>query len=271
MPRPSAEAGRDRGAVQSVERALALIDLLAREQGGLTLTEICQLAGLHTSTAYRLLATLAAHGFVRRDPERRTYRLGLHLLHLGEAARAQCDLREEAAGTLQSLAHRTRELANLVVPSGNRAIYISQAHAQSELTVRMFTQVGAWVPLHCTAVGKAIIAHWPDEDLEQLTREGLPAHTPNTITSPERLQSELAAIRQRGYAIDDEEREVGVRCIASPVFDAEGQVVAALSISGPAGRVTPDRFAELGETVREAAARLSERLGFSGHSAQPRP
>lgn len=255
---------RDRGAVQSVERALALLDTLAGERNGLSLTELCERVGLHTSTAYRLLATLAAAGYVRQDRERKTYRLGLHLLHIGEAAKAQCDLRQEAAGCLEALAHRAGELANLVIPSGNRAIYIAQAQAGSGHAIRMFTQLGAWVPLHCTAVGKAMLAYWPEEELARLIAEGLPAHTANTITNPLRLQRELEAVRQQGYAVDDEERELGVRCLASPVWDADGRLVAALSISGPSGRVTPERFAELGAMVRQAAAQLSQRLGYGG-------
>ncbi len=257
---------RDRSMVQSVERALAILDALAGTASGLGLTEVCGRVGLHTSTAYRLLATLAARGYVRQDRDRRVYRLGLHLLHIGEAARGQCDLREEAVGRLEALARRAGELANLVIPSGQRAIYIAQAQPPTRHPVRMFTQLGAWVPLHCTAVGKAIIAHWPAEEVEQVLRDGLPAYTANTITNPLRLQRELDEVRRLGYAVDDEERELGVRCLASPVRDADGHVVAALSISGPSGRVTPDRLAELGEMVRQAAAQLSERLGYAGRA-----
>lgn len=262
--RPADDTQRDPGTVQSVERALMLLDALAQEPGGLGLSEMCRLVGLHTSTAHRILATLIACGYVRQDRERKTYRLGLHLLHIGEAAKAQCDLREEAAGTLEALAHRTGELANLVIPSGNRAIYIAQAQARTQRAIHMFTQLGAWVPLHCTAVGKAMLAYWPEEDLADLFEEGLPASTANTITNPLRLRRELEEIRQQHYAIDDEERELGVRCIASPVWDSDGRLVAAISISGPSGRVTPDRFAELGDIVVRAAVQLSERLGFSG-------
>ncbi|HOG46281.1 MAG TPA: IclR family transcriptional regulator [Anaerolineae bacterium] len=255
-------AERDHSAVQSVERTLHILDTLAAARSGLSLTELCGRTGLHTSTVYRLLATLLAHGYVRQDGERKAYRLGLHLLHIGEAARAQCDLRDEAMGCLEALARRSSELANLAIPSGNRAIYIAQAQAQRGHAIGMFTQLGAWVPLHCTAVGKAIIAHRPEAEVEHLIQEGLPAHTANTITNPLRLRGELAEVRRRGYAIDDEERELGVRCIAGPVWDADGRLVAAISISGPSGRVTPERFAELGSLVSQAAQQLSERIGY---------
>ncbi len=257
-------AERDRNTIQSLERALRILDTLAGARNGLGLTEICGRVGLHTSTAYRLLSTLAAHGYVRQDGERKVYRLGLHLLHLGEAARAQCDLRQEAAGCLEALAHRCGELANLVIPSGHRAIYIAQAQPLNERAVRMFAQLGAWVPLHCTAVGKAIIAHWPADELQQLINEGLPAFTEHTITNPHRLQLELEQVRRQGYAVDNEERELGVRCLASPIWDADGRVIAAVSISGPSGRVRPERLAELGAMVLQAARQLSERLGYSG-------
>ncbi len=254
----------ERGSIQSVERALLLLDTLAEEKNGLALTELCERVGLHTSTVHRILATMIRRGYVRQDRQSKVYRLGLHLLHVGEAAKAQYDLRDEAMGTLEALAHRTGEVANLVIPSGNRVIYIAQAQAPAQRAFGMFTQLGAWAPLHCTAVGKAMIAYWPEEELERVIEEGMPAYTVNTITNPLRMRSELAEIRQRGYAIDDEERELGVRCIASPVWNADDQLVAAISISGPSGRITPERFAELGGIVRWAAAQLSERLGFSG-------
>jgi IclR family acetate operon transcriptional repressor len=223
---------------------------------------------MQLSTAHRILATLIAHDYVRQDRQTRSYRLGLQLVHMAEAARSQLDLREETADSLQELANRTGELANLIIPSGTRAIYIAQAQPPTRFAMAIFAQIGTWVPLYCTGAGKAILACSSQNEVETVIKDGLQAHTPNTITNPLRLQQELAEIRRRHYAVDDEEREIGVRCIASPILDSRGRVLAALSISGPAGRITPDRYEQLGALVGEIALDISRRLGYREPKAQ---
>jgi IclR family KDG regulon transcriptional repressor len=256
------EMPRERSLVQSIERALSVLNALADARTGLSLTKLSEQVSIQPSTAHRILATLIAHDYARQDRQTKSYRLGLQVLHIGEATRAQLDLREETADTLQQLANRTGELANLIIPSGARAIYIAQAQPPTRFGMAIFTQIGTWVPLHCTGAGKAILAWWNQSEVEAVLEDGLQAHTQNTITNPLRLQQELAEIRRRCYAIDDEEREIGVRCIASPILDNRGRVVAAMSISGPSGRITPDRYEELGTLVYAAALGISKRLGF---------
>lgn len=253
---------RERGLVQSIERALSVLNALADARSGLSLTRLSEQVGIQPSTAHRILATLIAHDFVRQDKQTKSYRLGLQLLHIGETTRVQLDLREETADILQQLANRSGELANLIIPSGTRAIYIGQAQPPTRFSMAIFTQIGTWVPLYCTGAGKAILAWWDQNEVEASIKDGLQAHTPNTITNPLRLQQELDLTRQRHYAIDDEEREIGVRCIASAILDNRAHVVAAISVSGPSGRIMPERYEQLGALVYEAARTISKRLGY---------
>lgn len=252
--------------VQSVERALVLLDALAEHNNGLTLTELSELVNLHASTAYRLLATMLKHGYVRQDSRSKAYRLGFRLLRVGQAANEQLDLRDEVIVDLEALAQDVQELANLVIPNGNQATYIAQVNGREGRSgVQMFTQLGANVPLCCTAVGKCILAYLPEDERAQILKEeDFQKFTPHTITSVQELQDELAQARCNGWAIDDEERELGVRCVASPVWDGTAKVIAAVGISGPTGRVTPDRIEILGETVLRTARAISRRLGYRG-------
>ena len=152
--------------MQSVERALVLLDTLAEQNNGLTLTELCKLVDLHPSTAYRLLATLLEHEYVRQDKRSKVYRLGFRLLRVGQAANEQLDLSDEATEDLETLAQDVQELANLVIPNGAQATYIAQSNGRKGRSgVQMFTQLGANVPLCCTAVGKCILAHLPENEL----------------------------------------------------------------------------------------------------------
>lgn len=253
--------------VQSVERALSILDALAVERDGLGVSEISKRVGLNAPTTHRLLATLVARGYARQDRRRKVYRLGLNSLHIGEATRFQLDVRDESMDLLKELARRSGEMVNLVVPSANRAVYVEQVKAGDQNSMQMFTQLGAWVPLHCTAVGKAIMSRLSESEVERyLEQEGLPAYTANTITNPLRFHQELERVRECGYALDDEERELGVRCVASPIMDGRGAVIAAVSVSGPSGRVGVDRWPALGGLVRESAFNISRRMGYVGET-----
>ncbi len=246
--------------VRSVTRALDLLDLLASSDAGMGISELSEGARLNASTVHRLLATLKARGFVRQDTASKKYLLGPQSIHLGAAARSHFDIRKEANGPLRELAENVQESTNLALLTGNEATYVAQMPANR--AVQMFTRMGVRVPLHCTGVGKAMLAHLPDSEARQILEdEPLQAFTANTITNRLKLHQELEGIRQRGFAVDNEEREIGVRCVASPIFDAGDEVLAAVSISGPSGRITLDRVEELSEFVRKAAAQISARLG----------
>nr|WP_242611227.1 IclR family transcriptional regulator [Blastococcus saxobsidens] len=220
------------GTVQSVNRALLLLELLAQGGGRLPVSELAQRSGLSLGTAHRLLATLAARGYVRQDHDRR-YALGAALLPLGDATRRL--LSSWALPFLSELAQDCGETVNLAVLEDDHVVYVAQAPGRHRM--RMFTQVGRRVLPHSTAVGKVLLA-WHEEDQlgRVIFRLGMPRHTSHTLTSLGAFRAELAAVRERGWAVDDEEQELGVRCLAVPVGPG-ADAVAALSVSAPASRL----------------------------------
>lgn len=245
--------------VQALDRALDLLEQLAHHPRGLALGTLASRSGLHKSTTHRLLHTLAQRGYVLQS-EDGVYRLGLRLLQLSSSLLEGIDLRAEARPVLQELLDRTNEVVHLVVMEQGEMVYIDKLEGTQ--TVRMHSSVGKRVPAHCTAVGKSILAHLPEPELDRLLAEkGLPRHTPRTITDPEELRRHLRQVREAGYALDLEENEQGIVCVAAPVSNHHGQVVAAISISAPAMRMGGGRIEELIPLVRQAAGRISARLG----------
>lgn len=220
------------GGVQSVERSFALLELLARAGGRLPLSDLAERSGLPLGTVHRLLQTLAGGGYVRQDADRR-YALGTALLPLGNAATRL--LGSWAQPYLGRLVEVSGETSNLAVLEDDRIVYLAQSPGRHR--VRMFTEVGRRVLPHSTAVGKVLMA-WQDESQVRrvMARLGLPRHTARTITDPATFLLELARVREQGYAVDDEEEEDGVRCLAVPVGPG-ATAVAAVSVSGPASRV----------------------------------
>jgi len=244
--------------VQSLERAFLLLELMAEEGGEVPLSRLAVGSGLPLSTIHRLIRTLVARGYVRQLPSRR-YVLGPRLIHLGESA-------ERALGTwalphLGDLVDGTGETANMAMLDGDRVVYVAQV--PSRHSMRMFTEVGRRVHLHCTGVGKALLAQLPHESARELVeRAGMPRRTSRTITDLDELMAELDRIRQQGYAVDDGEQEAGVRCVAVPVLGGPGQM--ALSVSGPAGRVTMEAVPQFAELLRATAAELAAELREDG-------
>ena len=254
-------AGRQ--TVQSVERTFDVLEALAASRQPVPISELSQRLGLHISTVHRLLATLIERGYARQDTVTGRYGIGPRLVELAGGLSEQVDLRQETRPFLEQLAVQVGETANLSVRSGNNLVYIDQV--QSARLVRMFTRVGSSAPLYCTGSGKLFLAFSPnfEQELERyLAQTTLEPHTPATLTTPRQLKSELLQIQQRGYSFDNEEMEEGVVCVAAPVFDGEGQVVAAISVSGPTGRMSSFDSARIVEPIRRAAARISEALGY---------
>jgi IclR family acetate operon transcriptional repressor len=255
--RPSAPSPSASGGVQSLERAFDLLERLADAGGELGLSELAGSSGLPLPTIHRLMRTLVACGYVRQQPNRR-YALGPRLIRLGESASRL--LGAWARPHLARLAEETGETANMALLDGDEVVYVAQA--PSRHSMRMFTEVGRRVLPHSTGVGKALLAHHGDEEVrELLARTGMPAATEKTITSPDDFLKALQRVRESGYAVDDNEQEIGVRCIAVPVPGAPTDT--AVSVSGPAGRLTDaarDAFVPL---LKEVARDLSEAL--AGH------
>ena len=245
------------GTVQSVHRALLLLELLTRAGGRLPVSELSARSGLSLGTTHRLLATLAARGYVRQEADRR-YALGTALLPLGDAATRL--LSSWAKPFLTELADECGETVNLAVLDDDHVTYVAQAPGRHRM--RMFTEVGRRVLPHSTAVGKVLLAwHGEDRLRRVVARLGLPERTPRTLTTFPALSAELARVRDRGWAVDDEEEELGVRCLAVPVRPGP-DAVAALSVSAPASRLDPDR-PEVIAALRRAADGLAGRLSGS--------
>ncbi|MDI3280627.1 MAG: IclR family transcriptional regulator [Bacillota bacterium] len=256
---PERLAGQGWKAVQSVERALGILEAVA-DEGPLNLTELAERVALSPSTTYRLLQTMTRLGFIRHDRSTGRYRLGLKALKIGAVAIRQFDLRAVARPHLRQLVEQCNETANLVVLDGAEVVYVDQVECSN--MVRMLAELGSRLPATCTGAGKAILAFLPPEELEHLLAEQpLVAYTPYTITAREEFQANLEAVRRRGYAVDNEERELGVRCVAAPIRDAAGKVVAAVSVSGPTARLSGEYIERhLGPLVREYADRISREL-----------
>jgi IclR family acetate operon transcriptional repressor len=242
------------GSVQALDRAIDLLEHLAGADDGMSLSDLAQKSGLPQPTAHRLLRTLVHRGYVRQLPTRR-YALGPSCMRLGE--RASHFLGAWTRPYLEQLVRAVGETANLAVLDGDLVVYVAQV--PSGHSMRMFNEVGRRVYPHCTGVGKAILSQLPEHAVRDIvSRTGMPEQTPRTITDIDGLLAELAQTRQRGYAIDDGEQEVGVRCLAAPVPGAP--TPAAVSISGPAARVTLSNAGVivplLGSTAVELGAEL---------------
>lgn len=257
-----AQAGGQLAGSQTLDRALTvLLEVADNGPRGLSLAECSHLLGYSKPTTHRILRTLAARGFLRRDEERGAYTLGLANLRLGMAFLDQLDVRREALPILRRLADVSRETVHLGVLSGGEVVYIEKV--ESPQAVRMWSRVGHTMPAYSTGVGKAILAFLPPEELRRILPARLEARTPATIPTRAELEAHLAEVRARGYSTDDIENEEGIRCVGAPVFDHSGSVCAGISIAGPAMRVTPERFPELGEMVRRAASEISARMGWA--------
>ena len=243
---------RTQGGVQSVERALSLLESLADLGHEVGVSELRTATGLPFGTIHRLLGTLVVHGYVRQNPQTHKYTLGPRLLRLGDAAGRHFG--GWVRPFLTELMEISGESANLVMLDGDHAVYVAQVPSRKH-SVRMFTEVGRRVMPHSTAVGKVLLAFRPRPTVEALLeRTGLPARTPRTTTDRDRFLAELDAVARQGYATDDGEEEIGVRCLAVPVFGV-GDGVAAVSVSAPEGRLhREDHERLLPEMLRVSAA-----------------
>lgn len=247
--------------MQSVSRAVRALELIAQE-GELGVTDLGRGLGVHKATASRLAATLAAGGLIERDPVTDRYRLGFGLIRLVGAAMAGIDLVRMAHPVLEELADRTHETVNIGVLSGDGVVYVDQV--SSAHLVATTNWVGRRTPLHSSSSGKVFLAHMPEPVRQQILARPLEALTPRTVTDPERLRRQIKEIRVRGYATIQDELEEGLNAVAAPVRQSNGEVVAALSVSGPSFRVRSIDLPRLGRFTIDAAGAVSWRLGYTG-------
>ena len=220
------------------------------------------MTGFPTTTVHRIAATLVKRQYFNQDPTTKNYSLALRFLELGTKVNQQFDLPAVARPHLQKLMSETGESANLAVRDGDSVVYLDQVQSNKSM-LKIFTQLGTRVPLYSTGVGKMFLSQWSRAELDSyLERTQLISHTPSTLVSRSELLKELEQISTRGFSVDNEEMEAGVRCVAALVYDHRQQVVAAISISGAAMRITPERIDDLGKKVKQCALDISRDLGF---------
>jgi len=242
--------------VSSVERTLRILELLANSRAGLTLPEISRRLGLPKSSAHCLLRTLERCGYLTCSKATRRFMFGLRLFSLANMALSGIRLREQARPFLQWLMNETGLTVHMAILEQGEVILVEKIGPAG--LARLATWVGKRMDLHCTGVGKAVLAHWPEEEARSfISSHGLPRHNENTIASVRRLREELAEIRKLGYALDDEEDEIGARCIGAPIFDRAGKVIAAVSVAGTTDQITAENLSLLAGMVKQAAGSVS--------------
>ncbi len=248
------------GSVQSVERALSLLEALGEDEEGTRLTDLAQRTGLSPSTVHRLLTTLEQRRFVQFDPSDGMWHMGRQAFAVGSAFVRQRNFVAPALPFLRRLRDQTRETANLGVADDGEVVCLTQV--ESREIMRAITRVGGRAPMASSGMGKAILSTYSEADVAVIVaRHGLPKLTPRSLTGAGALAEELARIRIRGYSVDDEEFVTGLRCVAAVVHDAQGEALCAISVSGLATRLTPDRAAVLGPLLRDTARELTRTLG----------
>jgi len=253
--------------LSSVRNAARLLKVFRSREVSIGVSELSRRLGLGKSTVHRLLTTLAAEGLIEQDPSNGEYRLGLVVFELGEAVRVHLDLHAAAGPVLAALREQTGESSQVGVLDGFEVVYVDRL--ESSQTLRLFTETGRRVPLHCTSSGKVLLAHLDDDHLDELLAVmPLPALTPHTITDPQAMRTELTRVRRRGWAEAVNEREIGVASVAAAIRDVDHRVVASISIGAPTMRLGPSRRRELAAAVVEAAEAVSRRLGYSPETSR---
>lgn len=240
----------------TVGRTLAVLDLVAAFGRPVRFAEILPEAGLPKATLYRFLQALTHQDMLAYDEDRQTYAPGMRLVRLAHSAWAQSSLAPLAQEVMNRLAADLGQTVHLAQLDNGAVLYVDKRNAR--LPVEMFAQSGKVGPAYCTGVGKAMLAHLPEDRLAAaIARQSFHAHTPNTLTTPEALRAELARIRERGYALDDEEHETGIACIAAPILSGAGRVLGAISVTTTTATVPRAQLLALAAPVREAAAQIA--------------
>ena len=245
---------------KSLKKALSLLKIFDGVTEPLSITEIAAKVNATSGTIYPIIFTLESEGFLERDTDSKKYRLGLSLLRLGMAVSGQLSIRDRAQSHLKRLLEQTNENVHLAIFEEKKVIYIDRKEAKPDLRVHSF--IGKRAPAHCTALGKTFLAFLSDHDLEDFFKsETLERHTDNTITDPEAMRAALRKIRGDGYAMENEEYQLGGNCVAAPIRNYLGETVAALSVSIPNSRYSPEKVKDIVAAMKEAARNISASLG----------
>lgn len=247
--------------VQSVERSLSILEALSDYEDGLGITEISEKVGLHKSTVHRLLSTLIQKGYVEQSEETNRYKLTLKLFELGSKKVGKIDVVNVAKPYLRDLMKMTNEVVHLVIRDGNEIVYVDKV--ESESTIRMYSRIGKRSPIYCTAVGKAMLSYMTDEQVEQIWNQSdIKKFTEKTITNLEEFKEHLKVVREKGYAIDEQENEIGIRCVGAAILNYKGEVCSAISISGSIISFTEDKIDGFAKILIEYVGKISKELGY---------
>jgi IclR family KDG regulon transcriptional repressor len=252
------------GRLSSVATAMLLLKAFSEREVEIGISDLAKRLRVAKSTVHRLAVTLVSEGMLEQNPESGKYRLGIALFRLGALVRHRMDVSIEARHLLRELREKANETVHLAVLDDAEIMYVF--NLESTQAIRMRSDIGVRKPVYCTAEGLAMLAFQPAEEIEHVIRAGLPPRTPQTITDPAALKKALEIVRQRGCAIEDEESEIGMRCIAAPVRDDSGNVIAAIGLAGPVSRLSKKALTAFIPHVIETAAAISARLGFRQHS-----
>lgn len=246
--------------VRSLERALIILELLASSRAGLSLLELVRNTKMPRSSVHCLLLTLQRRGYLFHNDKTGRYMFGLQLFSLANMAVSGLRLREEAAPVLRNLVDKTHLTVHMAILEHAEAVLIAKYEPPG--IFRLATWLGKRMDLHCTSLGKALMAYLPAADVNEIIEQhGLPCHNDNTLCSKKRLKDDLVKVRERGYAVDDEEDEIGLCCIGAPVFGFNNRVMASISVAGTTTQITRDNFRKLADEVKNAASAISQSLG----------
>lgn len=251
-----------KGNVQSLERALQLIDILSEKPDGLSLKQLTELSGLNKSTIHRLLKTLSAHGYVYQYSENESYHLGVKILSLGNTLLKNMDVREIARPFLKELSNKTGDVAQLSIECDGKVVYIDKVD-NPDKPIRTISQIGRALPVHCSAAGKVIMAWRSQEEIDKKIGFGpYKAYTKNTITDYDVLMEQLAQVRNQGYATDWFEHQDNIYCIGAPIYDSNHEVVAAISLSSTSLDMNPANLEGMYLLVQQTAMKISLGMGY---------
>lgn len=258
--RTRAGSGATKTRLSSVATAIRLLKAFSDSDREIGISALSKKLGVSKSTVHRVASTLVAEGLLEQNPETDRYRLGLALFSLGTLVRRRMDISNEAKPFLSKLRETTKENIHLAVLQGSEVVYVYDM--ESSQAVRLKPHLGSTKPLFCSAEGLAILAFQPQAFVDRVLSGPLQPRTNNTMTDPAKIRARLEKVRNDGYALEDEESEIGMRCVAAPIFDAEGNAVAAVGVAGPSQRLSTHAVAKFAPQVRDAAASASMRLGY---------
>ena len=251
---------RGTATIQSLDRGLKLLEAIGRSGTPVALNDLRSALDIDRSSIFRLLLTLENRGFLERDDATRKYRLGGKILELSGKLYEGLKITDIARPFLEELTRKTKESSHIAIYSNRRSLLIDKEDSSEVIFVNM--DVGRSEPLHCTALGKALLLQFPEKKIRAVLKGDRERYTGNTITDAGKFITELEKVKKKGYAVDNEEYRPGVRCLAAPVYDNKGKIVAAIGISGPVSRINSARLGKLGKTVKETARRISRQMGY---------